>query len=127
MQTVTPLETQITISAVVVYIIEVVKRSKFFPWLTTETAKLNRYVAIVLSGLAALGINATFTDGTLTITGLTVAGILTGALVWLKSFIVQQGMFKILISSPAPEPLVFLKNPPPAEVQAPPVASVTTP
>lgn len=47
---------QVVAGALLAFFIQWLKRSSLFPWITTETSKLNRYVAIGVSGLAALGI-----------------------------------------------------------------------
>ena len=72
---------QLTSSAVVVYAIEILKHSKWFPWLSEETPKLNRLAAVIGSFGAAVGIHFAYDaqNGALLITGLTVAGILHGA------------------------------------------------
>lgn len=51
------ISSQVIMAAVVAYVIQFVKASKYFPWVTAETAKANRYLAITLSGLSAIGIH----------------------------------------------------------------------
>jgi len=91
------MSTQLTVSAVVVAAMQWFKNSKYFPWLTTETAKLNRAVAVILAGAAAVGVHTQFSGGTLTITGLSVMGILGLAWEWLKSFVYQQLIFQTAV------------------------------
>lgn len=90
------LGTSIGAAAVISFVIAFLKNQHWFPYLTAETEKLNRYVAIGLSGLAALGINATFdhSHGVLTITGLTLTSIVTAGWLWLKQFAITHGWFK---------------------------------
>lgn len=66
------LGTQLTMSAVIVFILQVLKKASWFPWLSDQTQRLNTIVAVVLSGLAALGIHSSFDPAShvLTITGL---------------------------------------------------------
>lgn len=87
---------QLTTSAVIVWVIERLKAAKWFPWLSVETWRLNRAIAVILSGLAALGIHAEFNsvEGILTITGLTLTSILHGGADWISSFVIQQVLFR---------------------------------
>ena len=95
------LTSQITVAAVVSFLIGFLKKQKWFPWLTTETAKANRAAAIVLSGAAAIGIHTTFNhqSGTLVITGLTLSTIATGAWHWGTQFALTHGWFKATSAS----------------------------
>jgi hypothetical protein len=80
---------QIAIAAFCVWLIEKIKGSGFGQ---AAGAKLNRIIAIIVAGLASIGINFEFnsTEGILTVTGLTAVGILTALIMWLKAFILQQ-------------------------------------
>jgi len=95
------LGTQVTAAAVVSFLIGFLKKQSWFPWLTAESEKANRIAAVVLSGLAALGIHAQYTHaaGTLVITGLTLTTILSGAWHWLTQFAITHGWFKATSSS----------------------------
>lgn len=95
------LSTQVVINAIAVFVIQHVKESKWFPWLTVETSKLNRIAAIAIAGLATLGVNYSFdhTTGTLMITGLTLTGIGTALWNWIVSFVSQQIIFKATVST----------------------------
>lgn len=88
---------QIGSSALVVFLLQKAKESKWFPFLTTETAKLNRVVAVIAAGLVSVGVHTTFdkSAGTLVITGLTVSGILHGLWAWLNSYAVQHSIYKV--------------------------------
>ena len=89
---------QLGASAVIVFIMQWLKGRSWFPWLTEKTDTLNRWLAVGLSGLAALGIHMTFDQaaGTLTITGINAAAILAAAWVWLKSYAVQETMYRVV-------------------------------
>lgn len=80
-------------------IIEYAKNAKWFPLLTAKTASLNRFVGVLGSGVAAFGVHAAFnhTAGVLTITGLTVAGIMAGGKEWLRTFLIQEIGYQNLI------------------------------
>jgi hypothetical protein len=83
-------------AAVISYIIGLMKNSnwKIFAWISEETPTVTRFVAFLLSGVAAIGIHATFNGGTLVVTGLTVTVILTGAWHWGVQFCYTHGWFK---------------------------------
>jgi hypothetical protein len=90
------LGSQVTAAAVVSFLIAFLKKQSWFPWLTAETDKANRIVAIILSGAASVGIHATFNHeaGQLVITGLTLASIATFAWHWIQQFALTHGWFK---------------------------------
>lgn len=92
------LGTQLTMSAVIVFILQVLKKASWFPWLSDQTQRLNTIVAVVLSGLAALGIHSSFDPAShvLTITGLSPAGIAHAAIDWIRSYAMQYGYFKLV-------------------------------
>ena len=90
------LTSQVTAAAVVSFIINFLKKQAWFPWLSKETDKANRIAAVVLSGLASVGIHTTFDhqNGTLVITGLTVTAVATGLWHWGTQFALTHGWFK---------------------------------
>lgn len=106
------LATQITMGGVGVAFLQWLKSTKFFPWATAETAKLNRVLAGAVSLAAAVGIHLTWANGqdpgtyTLTINGATLTGVATMAWVWLKQFVMQEFMYRASAngngSAPAP-------------------------
>ena len=70
------------------------------PWVTNQTAALNRAIAVIASLFSALGIHFSFsaTQGVLTITGLTIAGIAGFVWHWLVSFVSQQLIFQTAVN-----------------------------
>lgn len=88
-------------AAIITFLIGVLKKASWFPWLSSETAKVNRIAAIVLSGVATLGIHLTFNRqaGSLVITGLTLNTILVGGYHWLIQFVYTHGWFKATSAS----------------------------
>lgn len=86
---------QLTSSAVIAYAIEWVKKSKYFPWINTQSKNLNRLLMVAASGLAAIGIHTQFdsASGTLIITGLTTATLLHGAWELVRSSIFTQMLY----------------------------------
>lgn len=86
---------QFTSAAVVVYVLQLIKRSTWFPWLTIETKKANRIVAALGAAASALGVHFAFDmqAGSLLITGLTVTGVLHGGWHWLNAMAIQQTLY----------------------------------
>lgn len=95
------LSSQVTAAAVVSFLIAFLKKQAWFPLLTSETEKLNRLAAVVLSGLAALGISVSFNHeaGQLIVSGLTASTIVTGLWHWLQQFALTHGWFKATSAS----------------------------
>jgi hypothetical protein len=87
--------TQVTMSALIVYFLEWLKQSAWFPWLTAETKTLNRWAAALMALAAAIGIHAEFNPdtGTLLVTGLTMWGIGHAAFDMARSWIFQQVIY----------------------------------
>lgn len=87
---------QITASAVVVYGVELLKKSPWFPWIHRSSDAVNRTIAGVMAVGTALGIHAKFDaeHGTLLITGLTLASVAHFGFDWLRSFVFQEMIYK---------------------------------
>ena len=93
------LSAQVVISAVVVWLIQLAKKSQRIPWISAETSKLNRLIAVLTSCCSAVGIHISFSAaaGTLVITGLTLTGVLTFFWHWLTAFVSQQLIFQTAV------------------------------
>jgi hypothetical protein len=99
---------QVTLSAVVVVVLQWLKRSPWFPWLTDRTEKAKHVAAVLGAAATAVGVHYTYdaSIGTLTITGVTLAGIGHGAWHWLQSYAFQESLYKGVFRDPkhpAPE------------------------
>ena len=83
---------QFVVSAIIVYLLQLVKKWKAVPWIAADTVKVNRWIAVAASFLAAIGIHTTFNSeaGVLTITGLTLTSIVTFAWTWVRGFVMQE-------------------------------------
>lgn len=83
-------------AAVISYVIQMMKGSnlRLFNWISQETPRVNRLVAVVLSGIATVGIHATFANNTLVVTGLSATVIVTGLWHWGVQFAYTHGWFK---------------------------------
>jgi len=83
------LATQVTAGAIIAWVTNWLKQSKYFPWITQETKAISTMVAVVLSAAAALGVNVAWNgaDHTLIISGLTLYGILGAAWALAKQYV----------------------------------------
>jgi len=93
---------QVVLSAIVVNIFRIIKKSKLIPWINGNTKILNKIIAVAASGLVALGINWNYSytpdnDGTIAImiTGVSLAGLYSMAKTWVFSYIVQQSGYRM--------------------------------
>lgn len=87
------------IGIVVVYLMEMVKRLRVVPWITQETRRLNRVLALVVAAAAAIGIHFSFdaSAGVLTVSGLTLQGVLHGLYEFAKQAAMQQFAYDVAI------------------------------
>lgn len=98
--TVNAVATQVTVSGIVVAAIQWLKSSEWFPWITAETATLNRCLSVAAAAATAVGVHITWNHGALpgsymiAVTGLTLMGILTGAFDVLKSLVFQEIIYR---------------------------------
>ena len=96
-------------SAVVVWVLQMVKKSEKVPWITKETAKINRIVAVLLSGVAALGVTWVFAPAangghTLSISIPSAVTLVSSAWLWLKSFAIQEWIYRSSVNGTPAEP-----------------------
>lgn len=92
-----PFAAQVTTSAVVVYVLQWLKKQQWFPLVQMKGAqRLNRIAAVIAAGMSAAGLHATFDHnaGVLTITGLTAVSIVTALWSWLKAFAIQEVIYQ---------------------------------
>ena len=89
------LTAHLTTGAVVVYFIELLKKSRWATVLTPDTRALNRIASAMLAAVASFGINWSYDPvvGQLVVTGLTWSMIMMSAWEFLKQFVVQQLIF----------------------------------
>jgi len=98
-------------SAVVVFVLQILKKWQKIPWINQESAKLNRVLAVVLSGISALGVTWVFTPAVngghvITITIPSLVAIVGAAWIWLKSFAIQEWIYQSSVTKDgsAPKP-----------------------
>lgn len=89
---------QIAAAALLSFLIQRLKGSTWFPWITAESEKVNRILAIVGSGLAALGIHIACSKvnhqcAVTWVDGMTIA---SGLWHWATQFAITHGWFKLV-------------------------------
>lgn len=88
--------THITAAGASVALINYLKKSPYFPWITKEKAKLLRVVAVITSALGAVGVHYTWHPEArqLIWTLPTVAQMATFGATWVKNFITQELVYQ---------------------------------
>ena len=91
---------QLAGAALFAYLLQWVKQSDWFPWISEHTKGINYAVTGLMSLVAAVGIHYQFdaTAGVLTIGGLHVGTILHGLWEWMKQWAFQQGAADLIFS-----------------------------
>jgi hypothetical protein len=98
------LATQASVAVLVSYALQWIKQSKWFPFITTETQTLNRWISAVVAFASGLGIFFTWnhTAGTLTIAGLTAANLLHAGTGMIQQWLFQHAAYRTLVAPPLP-------------------------
>lgn len=91
----------VTAGAIVVYLIEWMKRSGWCTWLTMDTKALNRITSGLMAAIAVLGITWQYepTNGDLVIHGLTASAIAAALWEVAKQVCVQQVIYDGVVES----------------------------
>lgn len=94
--------TQATVGYIASALIEFLKQQKWFVFANVDTARLNRAFSMFVAFLSALAIHATYDSeqGVLTITGLTLTGVVHAGWAWIQQFALQQAAYKGLVQKP---------------------------
>jgi len=87
--------TQVTLSAVTVAVINWLKASPYFPWITKEKVALVRVLSVLGAALTSVGIAWVWDPAahSLTITGLSLAAIGAFGYAALKSFVMNEVLY----------------------------------
>ena len=98
--------TQIAYSGIAVWLIELAKKAPWLPWITTHTATMNRWAAIVTSGLTTAGVVFTATGtaaagGEVTIVYPSLQVGFVALLHWVVSFVLQETIYRAAVPAPA--------------------------
>lgn len=90
--------THLTSGAVVVYAIQWLKAQGWFPWLTDDTARLNRIVSAVAAAAVAFGVSWTGDASTgWTIHVPALAMLISGFVEWAKQYVLQQLIYDAVV------------------------------
>jgi len=92
-----------TLSAISVMAIQWLKKASWFPWLSdTSSNFVLRLTSVFTAFAAAAGIHWTYSaeQGTLAVSGLTVAAILPALWAWLKQIVFNELVFQTAVKSP---------------------------
>lgn len=92
--------TQVTVSAVAVYLLEKAKKAKWFPLVQAGSPAVNRVVAVLVALATAAGIHFSFDAGTLTVSGLTGENFIHLAGEAIRAFVFQEGIYQTVILKP---------------------------
>ena len=91
--------TQLTNSAIIVYVVQQLKKFDWIPLIHENSTKINRLVALVLAGLNAMAVHwtteGTFVNGQTIIITIPAASVLFhGLWGWAQSFITQELIYQ---------------------------------
>lgn len=93
---VSPADAQFVVSALSVLGIEKAKRSDRLPWITHQTDRLNRLIAVVLSFATSIGIGVSFHAGVLTINNLTASTLVAAIVFCGRSLAGQELIYRVV-------------------------------
>lgn len=108
--TVTVLGSEVTLAAIGVAALQALKNSKWFPYITADTAKLNRFVAVLAAAVGAIGVHIAWNQGAvpgsymIEVTGLTLTGVAIGAWALVKQVVYQEIIYRATRNNSAPTP-----------------------
>src|SRR5208337_605218 len=88
--------TQFTVSAIVVTVINWLKASQYFPWITKEKTTLLRLLSVLGAAATSVGITWAWNPAmhSLTITGITLTAVLMLLWTTVKSFAMNEVLFQ---------------------------------
>jgi hypothetical protein len=94
--------THVTAAGISVAVLQWLKNSKYFPWITAEKGKLLRVLAVITSAIGAVGIGYTWhPDARQLIFNIpTLAGIFAMFAAWAKSFVMQEIVYQTAAKNP---------------------------
>jgi hypothetical protein len=94
---------QLGSAAVVVFLLEWLKKQSWFIWLTDESTKRVKWLfSLVFGALAVAGIGYVWTpsEGTLLVTGLTLTGIATALWHYIVQIVSQKVIYRVAVQTP---------------------------
>jgi len=98
-----PITTQVTLSAIIVWLLQYLKGASWFPIKAEATTAVLRTLGAVAAMLAAVGITVAFDKeaGVLTIAGLTQANLIAVGIASVKGLIYQELIYKGVVKPTA--------------------------
>lgn len=94
----TDITAHLTTGAVVVYVIEYLKRSQWFKWLSADSATTNRIVSGLAAAAMAFGISATGSADTGWVIHVpSLAVLMVGIWEWAKQYVLQQVLYDSVV------------------------------
>jgi hypothetical protein len=98
--------TTITAAAVAVWVIQKLKALPWFGWIEEGKPLANRIAGIVVATASVVGIGVSYsgTAHTLTISGLTLTGVIAAGWAWVKQFAAQEMIYQATSNQPASAP-----------------------
>ena len=103
---------QLGASIVAVHVIQWLKKSRFFPLLTIDTYRANRFVSVFLAGASAVGfqfamVGSLIDGGTVTITIPPLQALMTAVFRFALSYGAQEAYYRAAVNTERPQ----LNNP----------------
>ena len=100
-----------TAALVIVYFLNWLKKSKWFPWVTYTSGRINHLIAVLLTAVGTIGIHASFNHDThtLVISGLYWNSIGSGLWAWCQQYVLTKVGYHALQSKMAAEPDIAAK------------------
>jgi len=93
--------TEFTLSATIVYVLQLLKKASWFTWVKAEAAKANRVASIVLAFVGSVWtqwqwtLDPTTNTHTLVISGLSWAAVGLAVWHWLSHFAMQETIYQV--------------------------------
>ena len=94
----------LVVNGIISWALEAIKRSRWFPWITGETEKLNHLASAVAATLlaAGIGISSSWDSSSatyvLTLSGLTATNVFNFVSTAVGNYMLQKGWFKVLFT-----------------------------
>jgi len=102
----------LTSSAIVVFVLQKLKQSKWFPFAQDGSAKLNRACSFIGAALSAAAVSWAWNGSarTLTIQIPTLLGCVTALWHWLNHYAMQEILYQVTLNKQSPSPISSSKS-----------------
>lgn len=102
-----PIMSQVTVSAIVVWLLEKLKVAPWFPAFSEQsTATTKKVIGALVAAAAAIGISYNYdpTGGVLTVKGLTLSSMTSFGWTWIQNFVMQQLVYHGVVKASPVKP-----------------------